>query len=46
MLTKEENSLLSQQWVIEPKKKVSDIVKELKISDLKIKEFIRLKIGE
>ena len=43
---KEENSLLSQQWVIEPKKKVSDIIKELKISDLKIKEFIRLKIGE
>ncbi len=26
---KEENSLLSQQWVMEPKKKVNDILKEL-----------------
>ena len=43
MLTKEENSLLSQQWVIEPKKKVSDIVKELKISDLKKKKFNNIK---
>ena len=43
---KEENSLLTQQWVMEPKKKVQDIVKELNISDLKIKDFYRLKIGE
>ena len=43
---KEENSLLSQAWVMEPKKKVQDIVKELSISDLKIKDFYRLKIGE
>ena len=43
---KEENSLLSQAWVMEPKKKVQDIVKELSINDLKIKEFYRLKIGE
>ena len=43
---KEENALLSQAWVIEPKKKVQDIVKELSISDLKIKEFYRIKIGE
>jgi elongation factor Ts len=28
------------------KKKVQDIVKELNISDLKIKDFYRLKIGE
>ena len=43
---KEENSLLSQAWVMEPKKKVQDIVKELSIADLKIKDFYRLKIGE
>jgi elongation factor Ts len=43
---KEENSLLTQAWVMEPKKKVQDIIKELGISDLKIKEFSRIKIGE
>ncbi len=43
---KEENSLLTQAWVMEPKKKVQDILKELAISDLKIKEFVRFKIGE
>jgi len=43
---KEENALLTQAWVMEPKKKVQDVLKELSISDLKIKEFYRLKIGE
>ncbi|MDA9604033.1 translation elongation factor Ts [Candidatus Pelagibacter sp.] len=43
---KEENALLSQAWVMEPKKKVQEIVKELAIADLKIKEFYRIKIGE
>ena len=43
---KEENSLLTQAWVMEPKKKVQDIIKELGIADLKIKEFSRIKIGE
>ena len=43
---KEENALLSQAWVMEPKKKVQDIVKELSIADLRIKDFYRLKIGE
>ena len=43
---KEENALLSQAWVMEPKKRVQDIVKELSIADLKIKDFYRLKIGE
>ena len=43
---KEENALLSQAWVMEPKKKVQDIVKELSITGLKIKEFYRIKIGE
>ena len=43
---KEENALMTQAWVMEPKKKVQDIIKELSISDLKIKEFYRIKIGE
>ena len=43
---KEDNALLSQAWVMEPKKKVQDIVKDLSINDLKIKDFYRLKIGE
>ena len=43
---KEENSLMSQNWVMEPKKKVSDILSEINIPSLKIKEFVRIKIGE
>ena len=43
---KEENALLTQSWVMEPKKKVRDVLKELSIADLKIKEFYRIKIGE
>ncbi len=43
---KEENALLTQSWVMEPKKKVQDVLKELSIADLKIKEFYRIKIGE
>ncbi|MDA7714180.1 translation elongation factor Ts [Candidatus Pelagibacter sp.] len=43
---KEENALLTQAWVMEPKKKVQDIVKELNISDLKVNDFFRIKIGE
>ena len=43
---KEENALMTQAWVMEPKKKVQDILKELAVNDLKIKEFSRIKIGE
>ena len=43
---KEENALMTQAWVMEPKKKVQDIIKELSITDLKIREFYRIKIGE
>ena len=43
---KEENALLTQAWVMEPKKKVKDIIRELSINDLKIKEFSRIKIGD
>ena len=43
---KEENALLTQAWVMEPKKKVQDIIKELNVADLKINDFFRIKIGE
>ena len=42
-----ENSLLNQIWIMDPKKKVSDILKE-NSSDkqLKILDFVRYKVGE
>ena len=43
---KEENSLMSQDWVMEPKMKVNDVINSLEIPNLIIKNFIRLKIGE
>ena len=43
---KEENSLMTQDWVMEPKKKVLDVISEIASTEIKIKEFIRLKIGE
>ena len=43
---KEESSLMTQDWVMEPKKKVKDIINELKIDNLKIIDFCRYKIGE
>ena len=43
---KEENSLMTQNWVMEPKKKVNEILSEMNINDLKVKEFMRVKIGD
>ena len=43
---KEENSLMTQDWVMDPKKKVRDILSEINIVNLNIREFIRVKIGE
>tara|TARA_Y100000768_G_C23960711_1_gene675193 strand:+ start:720 stop:1571 length:852 start_codon:yes stop_codon:yes gene_type:complete len=43
---KEDNSLMTQDWVMEPKKKVKDILSEMQIPNLNIKEFVRIKIGE
>tara|TARA_E500000178_G_scaffold42125_1_gene37773 strand:- start:1686 stop:2552 length:867 start_codon:yes stop_codon:yes gene_type:complete len=42
-----DNSLLNQLWIMDPKKKVSDILKE-NSSDksLKVLEFVRYKVGE
>ena len=38
-----ENTLINQVWIMDPKKKVSDILSE---NDIKIIEFIRYKVGE
>ena len=43
---KVDNGLMTQDWVMEPKKKVQDILSEINVKGLKIKEFIRIKIGE
>ena len=42
-----DNSLLNQLWIMDPKKKVSEILKENSIDkQIKILEFIRYKVGE
>ncbi len=42
-----ENTLLNQEWVMEPKKKVRDILKEISRKDkIEIKKFVRFKVGE
>mgnify|MGYP001461560535 CR=1 FL=1 len=42
-----ENTLLNQIWIMDPKKKVSDILKEnKKNNEIKIIDFIRFKVGE
>jgi|TARA_B110000027_G_C16103735_1_gene294271 elongation factor Ts len=38
-----DNTLINQVWIMDPKKKVSDILKE---NDIKIINFIRYKVGE
>ena len=43
---KEDNSLLTQDWVMEPKLKVKDVLSKVDSKSLKIKDFIRIKIGE
>ena len=45
-LTKE-NTLLNQEWIMEPKKKVKDIIKNVAGKDkIKIKKIVRYKVGE
>ena len=42
-----DNTLLNQIWIMDPDKKVSDILKENKTDkDLKILDFVRYKVGE
>ncbi len=43
---KEDNSLLTQDWVMDPKLKVKDVLNKVDSKSLKIKDFIRIKIGE
>ena len=38
-----DNTLINQVWIMDSKKKVSDILKE---NDIKILDFIRFKVGE
>ena len=43
----DENSLLNQIWIMDPKKKVSDVLKENSTGkELKILDFIKYKVGE
>ena len=37
---------MTQDWVMDPKMKVKDIIKNLETSSLDINEFVRIKIGE
>ena len=42
-----DNTLLNQEWVMEPKKKVKDVLKEVGGKDkIEIKKFVRFKVGE
>ena len=42
-----DNSLLNQIWIMDPKKKVSDVLKENSVDKpLKILDFVRYKVGE
>ena len=42
-----ENSLLNQIWIMDPQKKVSDILKENSLEKpLRVLEFVRYKVGE
>ena len=42
-----ENTLLNQEWIMEPKKKVRDIIKTISGKDkIEIVKFIRFKVGE
>ena len=42
-----DNTLLNQEWIMEPKKKVKDVIKEIAgKDDIKIKHFVRFKVGE
>ena len=43
---KDENCLMTQDWVMDPKMKVKDVLKSIEINNLKINEFVRVKIAE
>ena len=42
-----ENCLLNQLWIMDPKKKVSDILKENSLNkEIKVLDFVKYKVGE
>ena len=42
-----ENTLLDQEWIMEPKKKVKDVINEVAGKDkIEIKQFVRFRVGE
>ena len=42
-----DNTLLNQDWIMDPQKKVKDVIKEVSEKDtIKVKNFIRYKVGE
>ena len=42
-----ENTLLNQEWIMEPKKKVKDIIKTFAAKEkIVVKKFVRFKVGE
>jgi len=42
-----ENTLLDQEWIMDPKKKVKDVIKEVAGKDkIEIKQFVRFRVGE
>ena len=44
---KQENTLINQIWIMDPKKKVKDVIAELgKENSVTIKDFVRYKVGE
>ena len=42
-----DNTLLNQEWIMEPKKRVKDVLKEVAGKDkIQVKKFVRYKVGE
>ena len=42
-----DNTLLNQEWIMEPKKKVKDVIKEIDTKGkIVVKNFFRFKVGE
>ena len=42
-----DNTLLNQEWIMDPKTKVKDVIKKAAGNDkINIKKFIRFKVGE
>ena len=42
-----ENTLLNQDWIIDPKKKVKQVLKDIADKDtIEVKKFVRFKVGE